>query len=571
MDPLSEEELRSTLRLLQSRGTELDDIEAKSARQGTPAVPQIARTLSAFANRSGGGIILFGIDPQTYRPNGIANVDEVQVRVSEAAAQMEPAVRPSFAFALVDGLPVLAVEVAETPLSQRPCYYRPAGLHRGSYLRSGDGDRLMTDYEIHLMLSSRGLAKDDRQPVDGASIDDLDQAALDRYLAQMREHRPVLASLGLDRAGLLRMLNILGPDRKVPTLAGLLLFGVYPQHFFPGLVLSVTAYPDAGGSLPTTRFLSDVRCEGPLTKMVESAMASLARALPRRVVVSGLLHEEIPEYPTLVLRELLVNAVIHRDYSQYALGTQVQVRLHGSRIEIENPGGLFGAVSVDQLGMAGTQSARNQVLVSLAEDLGLVENRGTGLFTVIQELRRAHLAPPLWRDALTSFQVTLSNATLLDQAALDWLSQLAPEPLSDRQRYALAHMRRYGPMASGAYQTINGVDAQIAGRELKHLVQLGLLRTQGQRRGMYYDLAPTLLVDRLGPTRDQSLDPAAALVLESLQAVGTRTTAEIARDLDWPRSRVLAAVNTLIARGLVVPTNPRKHARNQAYRALSKG
>ena len=105
-------------------------------------------------------------------------------------------------------------------------------------------------------------------------------------------------------------------------------------------------------------------------------------------------------------REALVNAVAHRDYSRYALGTQVQARFFPDRVEIQSPGGLYGALPVELLGELGVQNTRNGVLARLLEDLGPTENRGTGLAAMASAMRSSRLAPPEFADAPTYFRVT---------------------------------------------------------------------------------------------------------------------------------------------------------------------
>ena len=91
----------------------------------------------------------------------------------------------------------------------------------------------------------------------------------------------------------------------------------------------------------------------------------LQRNMKRRSIVRGLFREDLWEYPETAIREALVNALAHRDLSPAARGTPVQIQMFPDRLEIVNPGGLYGAVTVDQLGQEGISSARNQLLMRL--------------------------------------------------------------------------------------------------------------------------------------------------------------------------------------------------------------
>lgn len=158
------------------------------------------------------------------------------------------------------------------------------------------------------------------------------------------------------------------------------------------------------------------------------ALRVVQRFMKARTVIRGIGHQRVPEYPLAALREALVNAVAHRDYSRYAVGTQVQVRFFPNRVEIQNPGGLYGPVTVDLLGELGIQSTRNAALARLLEDLGLMENRGTGLAAMAAAVRAAHLPPPLFQDGRTYFRVTLCNESLLTEDVLAWLAGFQVTP-----------------------------------------------------------------------------------------------------------------------------------------------
>jgi len=136
-------ELQSLLQDLKRRESELDDIEVKKAVGGTP---RIFETLSSFANRPGGGLIIFGIDNDTLEPVGVGNLDELQRDIANRAAEMEPPLRVRMRSFDLEGKVVLVVEVPEVEVpevdaQQKPCYYRPAGLHGGAYVRGGESAR----------------------------------------------------------------------------------------------------------------------------------------------------------------------------------------------------------------------------------------------------------------------------------------------------------------------------------------------------------------------------------------------------------------------------------------------
>lgn len=559
------EEVHELLVHLRLRGSELEDIEAKSAHQGTLA--DIESTLCAFANRHGGGVLLFGVEPVRYNVVGVGDPDRLQRDVAAAASNIEPPARIALSACVVDGKVILAAEVPEVPAEFRPAFVRTRGPYRGAYVRVGDGDRLMTEYEVYLALVSRTQPAEDARPVEGASLTDLDPQALDPFLAGLSDQRPALARLAAaDRTALLRALGIVSRgEPPLPTLAGLLLFGRYPQQFFPSLAITVTAYADDRPD-PVARLAGDHRCEGPLLDMLEEAVASAARFIRSRTLVGGLMHERLPEYPLPALREALVNAVAHRDYSRYATGTQVQVRFFPSRVEIQSPGGLYGTLALELLGDLGIQSSRNATLARLLEDLGPMENRGTGLAAMASAMRASHLAPPEFVDGTTYFRVTLRNASLLDEQTVLWLSGFAHLGLSEAQRLALAYVRRFHRITNGAFRLLVQSDSRAAGRELAGLVAAGLLEQHGARGGSHYRLPP----GAVPPAGAAGLDPRAAAVLGALTVEGPLGVTDLARRLGVSRASAHQAIHVLLDRRLVAPTTANPRSPQRKYRLVPR-
>jgi ATP-dependent DNA helicase RecG len=184
-----------------------------------------------------------------------------------------------------------------------------------------------------------------------------------------------------------------------------------------------------------------------------------------------------------------VNAVAHRDYSHPARGTFVQIQMFQNLLVIRNPGGLFGPVNEDNLGEPGAQSARNQFLIQMLEDLGPAENRGTGIPTMMRETRRAQMSPPEFEDDRTFFRVIFSNDTMLDDATVEWLNRFAALDLTDEQRLALAYTLHQQDITNGTFRRLTGTDSRETTTLLHDLVRKGLLIQEGTRRWATYRLS----------------------------------------------------------------------------------
>jgi ATP-dependent DNA helicase RecG len=417
---------------LRSYGTDTPSIEVKASAGKLPKT--VPETLSAFSNGSGGTLIL-GLDEATgFR--AASGFDAVSVRDALArscADDIHPPVRTAIEIAPFEGTYVVIAEVPEIDPLAKPSYVRGRGEYQGSFIRGGDGDRKLTEYEVGLLRANRGQPRDDRDPVDGASMADLEEDAVAALLRRVRQRQP-RAFRSVPEEVALQRLGVLVPARKdrdalVPSLAGLLALGSYPQQFFPQLNVTFVVLPyEVRGAVPEggPRFIDNRSFNGPVPWMVVDAVDAIARNMRVEANVRGVGREDVYEYPVEALREAVVNALMHRDYSPLARGTQVQVEMYPDRLMIRNAGGLFGPVSEDELGAEGVSSSRNSVLSALLQEVQLpdsdhviCENRGTGIPTMLEQLRRSGTASVKFSNAISHFTVVFSRAERRATAAAD--------------------------------------------------------------------------------------------------------------------------------------------------------
>ncbi len=220
---------------LRAVGTDLQRFEVKSAEGGFPR--SSLDSVSAFAN-SGSGLLLFGLDESAGF--AVVDLDVAQLASDLAAAcaeQLDPPIRPEIDVISVDGRWVVAASIDELPADRKPCFVKSKGMDRGSFIRTHDGDRRLTTYEVHVLASSRGQPIDDRAPVEGATVADLDEQLVERLLARLRSTRGGVFAR-TDDATALRMMGVVVDSDDGPriTLAGLLALGRFPQQFHPQLV-----------------------------------------------------------------------------------------------------------------------------------------------------------------------------------------------------------------------------------------------------------------------------------------------------------------------------------------------
>lgn len=483
---------------LRSFGTDVADVEAKRARDALPR--SVRETLSAFANTAG-GVIVLGLDEERgYAATGVAEPKRVAEALSSLAAEeMEPRLKPLIGLHRFEDVVLITAEVPALDPAHRPCYYKGAGMTRGSFVRVGDSDRQLSSYEVQMLLASRGQPRDDEEPIPQASVEALDPDAVDRFCRRMRATKPRFAEL--DDLSVLRRSRVLVPapsGGECLTLAGLLTLGAFPQQYFPQLNLTFIHYPTPAGAALSSgeRFLDNASIDGSIPAIVRDALVTLHRNMTRRAVVIGAGRQDIWEYPEVALREALVNALVHRDLSPLSRGMQVQVDMYPDRLRIMNAGGLFGPVTLGQLGEQGVVSSRNALLMRILEDVvvphewhTVCESRGSGILTMVRALRESGMRPPVFEDRISTFSVTFPNHTLMSDRVMRWIAALGETSLTGSQILGLAMVADGEILDNARYRVATGLDSRVATAELQDLVARELLVQAGERRWAKYVLS----------------------------------------------------------------------------------
>ncbi len=423
------EELLELANRICKQKTEEQTIELKSAKTGCPK--RLYDTLSSFSNQDSGGILFFGIDEAAdFQVVGVYDGQDLQKKVTEQCLQMEPPVRAVFTLAAYQGKTICAAEIPAIDMEERPCYYRGAGRTKGSFIRVGDADLPMTDYELYSYEAFRKHLHDDERPVDRATLQLLDRDKLHHYMESMRRDRPGFSRLTEEQA--LEMLNI--TRRGVPTLAAVLNFGLFPQGFFPQLGITAIIVPGTAiGDVDQdgARFIDNKRIGGTIAEMVEEALLFCRRNMKVKTIISREtgIRKDQTEYPVDALREAILNALIHRDYSMHTEGTPVQLDFFTDRVEIHSPGSLYGRMSVEQLGIA-RPDLRNPALAAMAETLTAAEHRYSGIPTMRSAMKEWGLPEPKFENRRNEFVVTLYNQPAVEEKAQGKLAESAEDLLA---------------------------------------------------------------------------------------------------------------------------------------------
>lgn len=567
-------ELTEIVARLRATGVEFEDVEVKRAAGGLPQ--SLTNTMSAFANTRG-GLIILGLDEASgFAATGVDNPAALRDELATVArSKLTPALSPSIDIAQVDEKTLVVADIEPLPPSQQPCYVTARGLYNGAFVRVGDSDQRLTSYEIDRLRENAGQPRWDEDPVVQATMKDLDRSATLHLIETATRNSP-RALGGLSEQESLTRLGVLVPhdERLVPSLAGLLSVGRYPQQFFPQLMITLAVYPNSDPTLPGARgvrFLDSVTVAGPIPTMVTDTLYAVQRNLQVASRIVGAGREELWEIEPEVIREAVVNALMHRDYSPQSRGTQIQVEIFPDRLTVTSPGGLFGNVRLETLGEARTSSSRNARLAALLQEAGdpvtgrpVSENRGSGISMMISSVRRDTGLVPLFASTLDDFRVTIPRTTPLTPSLRVWIRDVTSGAhLTQAQTAALA-LAHAGYDIDTAVLRRLGVQENDVRHQLRQLWDLGLIQSRKARDDGPYRLASGL------PSVDLELEPSfgpglRGRILSVLADGGTATREDLQRRTGASRSGVTKALESLLASGEVEATAPPR-SRNRRYR-----
>lgn len=358
-------------------------------------IESVAKVLVAFLNLEG-GTVLIGVEDDGSISG--TSRDSLEEWVAEACrTKIEPPILPLLSWTrnIEPGLDVLAVGVPPGP--DKP-YARVHNLHKTYYIRVGSTSREASQEELGRMYQASGRLRYGAKPVPGATLDALDRRRLRDYLTRVLEGDAPEEKDLVGWETLLRNIELMtvSAGQYVATIDGLLLFGRLPSRYVPQSGIRAVCYP---GIKPGYATRADEDLRGPMVplgaedgSLIEAGLADQAWDFVRRnttpsAYLDGPRRIDRWEYPEAVVREALVNALIHRDYG--IAGTDIMLTIFADRMEIVSPGRLPNTVTVDGM-KSGARYARNQTLVNIMRDYRYVDARGMGVRNKIIPGMRAH-------------------------------------------------------------------------------------------------------------------------------------------------------------------------------------
>lgn len=545
-------------------------VEVKAAAGGIPK--GLWESISAFANTEG-GLLILGLDEQSgfrhapgFEPRKI--LDGLLSGLDDspgARPKVTPVPPHEPGLHEVDGAPVVTLQIrplTDIPGAAMPCFVNTQGIERGSYKRVGDADKHLSPYEIHLLRSRTSPDRTDRELVAGRELADLAPDLVTRTLDGLRHRSRALTGIeaGDSIGGLIRVNAV--DSSGMPTLAGYLALGVYPQQEFPHLVIDVAVHPGTEKSHdPAVRFIDRQSCDGPLPQAIDDAVRAALRNLRTRRVVEGSAGVDVPEVPAEVLREAITNAAMHRDYSSFARGQQVAVDIYADRVEVRSPGGFWGDRTKENV-TEGYSTSRNENLVRLLTVVPMpdgrstvAENQGSGVPLMVAAMRRQGLPTPDYSSStIDHVVVRLARFGLIDPDVESWLDTLpAREQRGRRHDVALALARLNGRVSVIDLRNNLGLDSDECRGVLAQLVADGLLIGVNEGPYVLTDLQTTV-----------SVSGARWEILSLLDITTAKSIAEISEATGKTRTALRPLLRDLVDQGIVEATAP-PQSRNRRY------
>lgn len=255
----------------------------------------------------------------------------------------------------------------------------------------------------------RKRIRDDIRTISNSKMQLLDEKRMKDYLDAVKNERKNLAE-NVSSEEIMELMGITADG--TPTLAGLMTFSKYPQTYFPQLCITAVALP--GTEMGTVgddgeRFIDNKRITGAIPDMLEEAVEFVRKNSRTKTIIDEAGHRnDKAEYPIKAVREAILNALVHRDYSIHTENVPIRIEMYRDRMEITNSGGLYGKISIDALGKVHPET-RNAVLANILELLKVTENRYSGIPTMRTECLNAGLPAPIFSVVHGEFKVIIKN------------------------------------------------------------------------------------------------------------------------------------------------------------------
>jgi len=420
-------------------------------------------TAGAFANTKG-GTILIGISDINKVKGVQVGRETLKNWANQISQSTEPRVIPEIELGEINKKRVTIINIKEFPI-------KPVSVKGRYFRRVGNSNRIMNMQEIAQMhFHSVGMSWD-KLPARDATIEDIDLGNVKRYVRKANETGRENIDENENPLQVLEKLELMKEGK--PTWAAILLFHKHPQRFLSQGVIHCGRFKEE------TIVIDDRMIEGTAIEQVDEAMNFIRKNINVRFVMTGRpAREQIWDYPLEALREGIINAVCHRDYT---IPSNTEVRIYDDMLIVWSPGGLPFGITIEDLYRLHPSVLRNKGIASIFYDIGWIEQWGSGIYKMRNACVRAGLPEPQLEE-YQGFRVIFRK----DIYTEEYLSKL---DLNDRQIKAVMYVKEKGKITNKEYQDINNISRQMATIDLSILAKKEIfIRTGKAGKGIAYQL-----------------------------------------------------------------------------------
>ena len=418
------------------------------------------KAVSAFAN-SDGGVLIVGLDDKG-KPSGLKNFKKLLEDIPNTIRN-KLGIIPSVERSKKNKKDIIKITVASCSV--------PISYNGKYYFRSGSTVQELRGKDLADFLMKKSGSTWDDIVEERAGFNEIDNHSIEKFKKYATDRIPSIIKETNNNA-LLQKLNLI--DGKDLKRAAVLLFSNDPQKFYLQSVLRI------GKFLTDTEIQTTDIVEGNLFAQLESALEILrTKYLVSNIKYEGIHRRDILEYPYEALREAIINALIHRDYS----GTsQIQIRVYPDKLIIMNEGKLPPEVPVEKLKTNHLSVPRNTLLAKIFYYAGFIESWGHGTIKIVENCIEQGLPEPDFVEENGVMTVTFYKDKWNEK-------NLKKLELNERQIKAVMYVKERGFINNSKYQEINDIGKTIATEELRKLVEMKLLTEPTSKgRGVKYEL-----------------------------------------------------------------------------------
>lgn len=353
-----------------------------------------------------------------------------------------------------------------------PPYTVPVSLRGRYYYRTGSTKLELTGNSLNEFLLQKSGKTWDNVPEAGATFADIDTNSVQSFIkdAERSGRMPDVSDLSTEE--LFEKLRL--TDNGILKRAAIILFGKDPNRFYPNVMVKIGRFGNDDADL---RFQETE--EGNLIQLLKSVPNQLNhKFFTKQIDFEGMQRVEKGEYPVAALREMLLNALVHRTY----MGSMVQLRVYDNKLTLWNEGNLPEGMALESLKRHHISRPRNPIIADICFKAGYIDSWGRGTLKIINSCKDAGLPEP----TITALDGGILVSLFKDKYSIEQLKSLG---LNERQITAVEYVKANGKITNKEYQSLTGLSRETASRDLKTLIELDILNDSGVKgAGAFYEL-----------------------------------------------------------------------------------